>query len=132
MMKFSYFVARNRVDTDSWLKSTGIDTFEQLVAFCEENQLSITPEECPSSLLSRPEPKSSLPEKPRSEKTAPAISSSSAPKAQSAGAEAQSQNLSDHGVYVDSNEAAKVEIDTIKRKKRVATKRRRPKNAKKV
>ena len=132
MMKFTYFIARNRFNMDEWLESNRINNFSKLVSFCEENNLSITPEECPSSIkakASKPKPAQEKGKDTINTLKKPASKRAPTPKPASLKSKPASQNLADHGVYVDSNEAAKVELENIQRKRKIASKRSRSKNA---
>jgi hypothetical protein len=134
-MEFSYFIARNRFNLTSWLVSMNITTFKELLTFCESNDLK-PPSKCPDELQVDIQvvTHNNAQAMPMQEK--PLLINSTDASVVSAPSKDDklvpvSQNLADHGVYVDSNEALKDRTDSPNRKTRKKPPLSREKNAKK-
>lgn len=126
-MHFSYFISRNRFELNSWLGAMGITSFEELLTFCKENSV-IPPEEVPD-VLSHTKPQEKKQVKDLSDAGKSPSKKKLDPKARpQTGDQSMSQNLADHGVYVDSTEAMK---GTATPKRKIRKPMSRSRNAKK-
>jgi len=106
-MEFSYFIARNRFALEAWLSAMDITTFDELLNFCRLNGLN-PPSACPPELAQQKNTADVDTSHIRKKSTVSRGKKNSAPEAAMPGDTKKtpvSQNLSDHGVYVDSSEA---------------------------